>query len=128
MAQLERYQQAPLPVFNVAAFYTLQKEKTASLALAVVFPQGVDAQAAAERLAGRITDYTSVRRRRKLDDRWAFDQAVGFEANGLPVALVVMRAEAKGPTKNSTGQTSVAIWNWAEMVLTGDTLFLWTEP
>ncbi|MCJ7431982.1 MAG: hypothetical protein MUO77_00695 [Anaerolineales bacterium] len=124
----DSYHQKPLHVFDLAIFATLQKADTAYLVLALVFPNGIDAQSNADIIAERLKDYTSLRYKGKLDDYWTFEKADGIEANGLPVALVVMRAEASEAKEITAGIYGVTIWRWIDMIEARDLLFLISEP
>ena len=95
--------------------------------LAVVFEQDADADAAAETLADRLQNYVSIATQQPLDERWTFEQATGIEAEGLPVALVVMRADDPPPTPQDAQLVNTAVWAWIRMILYRDTLFLALE-
>ncbi len=127
----ERYSQqgASLPPYTLVAFATRhsQAQGASYLILALVFDQDADAEAAAETLADRLRNYASVVTQQPLDERWTFEQATGVEAEGLPVALVVMRADDPPPTPASEPLVNTAVWSWIHMILYRDTLFLTLE-
>ena len=113
---------------NLAAFTTYQQEQTTYLVLCLVFPGETDAQAAADIVAQRLRDYSSISKHTKLDDDfWRFEKATGVETNGLPVAVIVMRAAETPPTEIREGSYSVYRINWYEMVIARDVLFLLNE-
>lgn len=117
----------PLPAYELAAFATLQNGQTTYLLLALVFPQGVDAQSAADVVAGRMETYTSLSLQQPLDDRWELEKAAGVEVNGLPVALVVMRAIPREPQEITPGSYGVGVWSWYQLVVRRDVMFLLPE-
>jgi hypothetical protein len=120
--QLARYAAEPLPPCALAAFATYHGAEASYLTVALVFPIGVDAQAAAATLAGRMQTYVSPVTGRSLEEQWAFQRANAVEAAGLPVALVTMRVA--DPEEEAGGNWR--IFNWAELVFRRDLLFLTT--
>ena len=86
-----------LPMYDMVAFATRHAEGASYLIAALVFPPATDEQAAADALASRVQDYISTRYGEPLSDRWTFDRALGVEANGLSVALLVMRVDDPPP-------------------------------
>jgi len=116
-----------LPAYKLVAFATRHTEGASYLILAVVFPKGADASAAADILADRLRNYESWVAEMRLDERWTFDQATGTEAEGLPVALVVMRADDPPPTPEDASMVNTAVFSWMRMIVSRDTLFLTIE-
>jgi hypothetical protein len=113
----------PLPMYLTVAFATRHAAGASHLVLAVVFPPGVDAAAAAEVLGKRLRDYKSVLTRASLADRWSFEKAVGVTAGGLPVALVAMRVPDP-PVAAAGDAKPAAVFSWPRMVYQRDMLFL----
>jgi hypothetical protein len=127
--QLTGYAEGPqLPIYTLVAFATRHTEGASYLILAVVFPEGADAAAAADILADRLQNYTSPYYDRPLDERWAFEKATGVKAEGLPVALVVMRVDDPPPIPEDAPLVNAAVLSWYELVTRRDTLFLMIEP
>ena len=128
---LEKYawQGASLPPYKLVAFATRhsQAQGASYLILAVVFDQDVDAGAAAETLAHRLRNYSSLATQQPLDEYWTFEKATGVEAEGLPVAVVVMRADDPPPTPQDAPLVNTAVWAWMRMIVYRDTLFLALE-
>jgi hypothetical protein len=116
-----------LPTYTLVAFATRHAKGASHLILAVVFPKETDAAAAAEVLAERMRNYTSLRTRSKLDEYWSFEKAISVEANGLPVALVVMQVDDPEPTPEDAAQVNAGVFSWVQLVTARDTLFLATE-
>lgn len=115
---------AALPVYDLAAFATRHAEGATYLIVVVVFPPGVDSEAAADGLAARIQNYISSRYEEGLQDRWAFDRAAGIDVDGLPVALVVMRADDPPPTPEDQQMVNSAVLAWVDLVFARDIGFL----
>jgi hypothetical protein len=129
LAQLEAYAQgSQLPYYTLVAFATRHTQGASYLILAVVFPKGTDASAAADILADRLRNYISLARGMPLDDLWTFDMASGVEAEGLPVALVVMRVDDPPPTPEDQAMVNAGVFSWSYMVTGRDLLFLIVEP
>jgi hypothetical protein len=127
VAQLEEYAEGPpLPAYNLVAFATRHSEGASYLILAVVFPEGMDADSAADILADRLKNYISLTTGGPLDERWTFDMATGIEAGGLPVALVAMRVDDPPPTPEDQTMVNTAVLPWIDLVIRHDTLFLVT--
>jgi hypothetical protein len=118
--QLARYASKPLPPFALAAFATYRGAEASYLTLALVFPNGVDATGAADILAERMQTYVSPVTGSPLNERWTYQDAVGVEAAGLPVAIVTMRVDDREEDANGAGR----IFSWADLVFRRDTLFL----
>lgn len=129
--KLAELSQGPqLPAYSLVAFVTHHTEGATYLILAVLFPKGADAQAAADLLADRLRDYVSFRFNRPLSEVWAergarVEKAVAVEAGGLPVALVLIRAEDPPPTPPDQAQVNAAIAWWVDLVIARDYGFLW---
>lgn len=119
-AQFERYAQAPLPPYLALGFATERAGDTSYLTLAVVFPPGIDGNAAAEILGERLVTYHSVVTGDTLADRWTFVQAIGVESDGLPVALVTMQSS----NASAGDEAYKRPITWSEMVFQRDLLFL----
>ncbi len=116
-AQLDAYVQAPLPPYLALGFATHRLDTESHLTLAVVFPPGVDGDAAAEILGERLATYKSVTSKRPLLEHWSFVQQASIELEGLPVALVTMHATSEG----IASQRPLA---WSDLVFQRDLLFL----
>jgi hypothetical protein len=89
-----------LPFYTMVAFGTRHSRDAGAtfLILALVFPPGTDAQAAAEAVGARLRDYVSLRYQKTLEDRWTFDRRSAPKWTPAAVALVVMRAADPPPT------------------------------
>jgi len=116
--------QPALPLYTLAVFATRHGEGASHLILAVVFPPNIDAKAAANILAERLQNYTSLVTNQPLDDRWTFELATGTKVNNLPVALVSMRIDDPFPTPEGQELPNAAVFSWVQMVQARDTLFL----
>lgn len=116
-----------LPGYTLVAFATRHTEGASYLILAVVFPAGADADEAADVLTERLQSYESLRTLRPLDDYWTFEKATAVEAEGLPVALVVMRADDPPPTPENESRVNSAVFSWMRLVVYQDLLFLTIE-
>ncbi len=116
-----------LPAYKLVAFATRHTEGASYLILAVVFPKNTDAKAAADILADRLRDYTSLVDRRPLNERWTFEKATAVQAEGLPVALAVMRVDDPPPTPEDEPQVNTAVLPWYYMISYRDVLFLTIE-
>ncbi len=124
-AQLgDAYGPGTLPVYGVAAFFTSHTPGATYLTLALVFPPGADAQAAAGVLAERLQTYVSVQTQAPLTDRWTFDRSAGVTANGLPVALVTMRVDDPPPAPEDSTLANASVWAWSNMIYSRDYGFL----
>jgi hypothetical protein len=130
MEQFERQfaELPPLPSHKLAAFATRHSAGGSSLILAVVFPSGTDAQAAADVLAGRLKSYVSLRFGGPLDERWTFQTSKGVDVAGTPVALVVMRADDPPPTPADAPIVNTYVFSWVELVYARDLGFLMIGP
>lgn len=127
--QLQKYVERPLSPYLVLGFGTQHIPGATYLSLAVVFPKTVDAHAAADLLADRLQNYYSVYSGDSLEKFWSFHQAAGVEANGLPVALVVMRVADPAQPDDGDSSFRPTLFGWSEMVFRRDLLFLFIgEP
>ncbi len=124
--QLDKEQAAglALPEYALVNFATRHTEGASYLILAVVFPAGEDAEAAASLLAERLQNYVSLATRQTLEDRWTFEMSAAVEIEELPVALVVMRADDPPPTPADEPRVRTSVFSWIDMVVRRDTLFL----
>jgi hypothetical protein len=118
--QLALYAAEPLPPYALAAFATYRGAEASYLTLALVFPNGVDATGAATILAERMQTYVSPVTGSPLNERWTYQDAVGVEAAGLPVALVTMRVDDRKEGAHDIGR----IFSWADLLFRRDVLFL----
>lgn len=116
-----------LPPYDLVAFGTRHSPGATHLILAVVFPVDTDAKAAANVLAERMENYTSLVTNQPMTDRWDLEMATGTKVNGLPVALVSMRVDDPAPTPDGQELPNAAVFTWSQMVWSRDTLFLATE-
>ena len=129
--KLAELSQGPqLPAYSLVAFVTSHTEGATYLILAVVFAEGTDAQSAADLLADRLQNYRSPRYRRLLSEEWAergakVEKALAVEAGGLPVALVLVRADDPPPIPPDQPLGNVAVPWWADIVWNRDLGFLW---
>ena len=129
-------QPGTLPPFTLAAFatrHTLPGEDplpnghgATSLVLALVLAPGADADAAAQTLAGRLDGYVSLVTGAPLSDRWILAQSFGTEAEGLPVAVAVMRVDDPLPDE-SGAPGNPGVLSWVELIFSRDVLFLAAE-
>jgi hypothetical protein len=119
-----------LPRFDLVAFGTRHSADQGAtfLILALVFPPGTDAQAAADAVGARLRDYVSLRIRATLEDRWTFDRAISAEVDGLPVALVVMRAADPLPTPEDEPVARAGVFSWIDLIFARDWGFLVPGP
>lgn len=118
---------APLPPYTLAAFGTFRGTGATFLALAVVFPPGTDASAAAITLSDRMAQYVSLVTQAPLSERWTFDRAFADESGTLPVAVVVMRVDDPPPPAEGE-QVNTAILAWTDLVYRRDLGFLVPGP
>jgi hypothetical protein len=114
----------PLPPYYLAAFGTRHSPGATHLILAVVFPTDTDAKAAANILADRMENYTSLVTNQPMADRWEFELATGTKVDGLPVALLSMRVDDPLPTPEGQELPNAGVLAWIQLVLARDTLFL----
>jgi hypothetical protein len=119
-----------LPLYTMVAFGTRHSHDAGAtfLILALVFPPGTDAQAAADAVGARLRDYVSVRYQTTLEDRWTFDRAISAEVDGLPVALVVMRAADPPPTPEEEPLARAGVFSWIDLIFARDVGFLAPGP
>jgi hypothetical protein len=122
--QLARYAAEPLPSFALAAFATYRGSGASYLTVALVFPIGVNAEAAAATLAERLQTYVSPVTGVPLDGDWAYEDASAVEAAGLPVALVTMRVD----DPEEEADESWHIFSWANLIFRRDVHFLMNGP
>ena len=124
--QSDNYFQQSLPDFDLAGFATFQNEKTSFLTLILVFPKDTDALSSADILAERLQTYTTLDDRVPFKEWWTVEKATVSPINGLPVAIVVMKAEARefqGPLGND-----LSVLTWIPLIFNQDILFLKTGP
>jgi len=119
-----------LPAYSLVAFVTRHTEGATYLILAVVFPKGTDGQAAADLLADRLQNYVSLASKRRLMEMWAKygaspEKAIAVNAGGLPVALVLVRADDPAPAASSREMSTVSVPRWVDLVARRDLGFLW---
>lgn len=118
-----------LPPYMLAAFATRHKPGTTYQVIALVFPQSVDGDAAAETLEARIRNYTSYRFRMPfseiLERQGArIEFAAATEAEGLPVALLVIADDDPTFEKDELGMRQTAVFSWWQFITSRDTMFL----
>ena len=120
---------APLPPYSLLAFGTRHSadQGASFLVLGVVFLPGTDAEQAAGVIETRIKDYVSLLTGAPLDERWAFDRAFATEAEGLPVAVIVMRVDDPVIDPDSTGPAG-RVFSWVDMLYARDLGFLVPGP
>jgi len=128
----ERFEQEAddLPGWEVAAFATHHAGDASYLTLAVVFKEGTDADRAAEVLADRLENYESmVYAGRSLMElcRCSLESADAVEAEGLPVAIVTLRAENPAPTPEDEPVVNTFVFSWWRQILPLDTGFLMSD-
>ncbi len=115
--------QPRLTPYVLSAFTTHHNAGKTYLVLALVFSANSDAETAAKNLGERIQNYTSVVRQTPFLDaiHARFERSLAVEANGLPVALVVLSADDPGPD-------STAVPDWTRVVFARDLGFLYVNP
>ena len=119
--------QHTLSAFDLAGFATFQSGKTSFLTLVLVFPKGgTNAQSAADVVAERLENYTSIATKGNLGDIWSLEKTTGLKINDLPVAIIVMRSEADAV--QSVEGNSLRVFTWSHLILRQDILFLKTTP
>ncbi|MBW8012782.1 MAG: hypothetical protein FVQ83_16310 [Chloroflexi bacterium] len=126
-ADLEDYSDPELPTFSLAAFATRHTNGETYLILAVVFPEDEDPESAAEILANRMENYVSIFTGRDFSEFWDLELFEGVQAAGLPVAVVVMRADDPPPTPDDEPMVNTYVISWLRMLNRRDTLFLVSE-
>ena len=122
--QSENYFQHSIPDFDLAGFATYQDNKTSFLTLILVFPKDTDALSSADILAERLQNYTTLDAGVPYKEWWTVEKASVSSINGLPVAIVVMKAEAResqGPLGNNLN-----VLTWSPLIFFQDILFLKT--
>lgn len=116
-----------LPGWEVAAFATQHADDASYLTLLVVFDEDTDAEEAADVLAERLEDYDLLRDpNRTLMEycRCSLEQVVALRAEGLPVALVTLRADNPPPTPEDETIVSAFVFSWMRLIASRDTGFL----
>jgi hypothetical protein len=130
-AKLAELRQGPqLPAYSLVAFVTRHTKGATYLILAVVFPEGTDAQAAADLLVDRLRNYVSPFYGGLLADVWAehgttVEKGVAVKANGLPVAVILVRADDPPPAPPDQATVGAAVSSWWDLVMRRDLGFLW---
>jgi len=125
----ELRQGSQLPAYSLVAFVTRHTEGATYLILTVVLPKGTDAQAAADLLADRLQNYVSLQFKRPLFEIWAaqgakVEKAIAVEAGGLPVGMILVRADDPLPTPPDQRLVNAAVPRWISMVELRDLGFL----
>ena len=123
---------ADLPAYTLATFATTHSlsNKTTSLILALVFPKGVDAAAAAQVLQDRLGKADSLLAEKPfLEAMGAADEKVyAVQAGGLPVVLAVLHLPDPDPNAmNSSGQPVIHVGAWLNFILSRDLMFLYVR-
>ncbi len=115
--------QPKLTPYVLSVFASRHNAGKTYLVMALVFSANSDAETAARNLGERIQQYTSVVTQRPfLDSIHAhFDRAFAVQANGLPVALIVLSADDPGPD-------STVVPDWTRAVFARDLGFLYVNP
>jgi hypothetical protein len=118
-----------LPAYSLVAFVTSHTEGATYLILAVVFAKGTDGQAAADLLADRLQNHVSAAYKSPLSEVWAerrakLEKTIAVEAGGLPVALVLVRADDPPPTPADQVMANAAVPSWIDLVNRRDLGFL----
>ncbi len=116
-----------LPGWEVAAFATQHADEASYLTLLVVFDEGTDAEEAAKVLADRLEGYDLLRDPdRTLMEycRCSLEQAIAVKAEGLPVALVTLRADNPSPTPEDESIVNTFVFSWTRLLFSRDTGFL----
>ncbi len=118
-----------LPAYDLAVFATRSRADDTQLVLALVFPPGVDAQAATDALLMRMKRYTSLRTNELLMDLWAergveIEWGRGQEVGGLPVGLVSISARNPTLQDGEDGRAETYIFSWQDMVYALDLGFM----
>jgi hypothetical protein len=112
--------QPKLTPYVLSAFTTHHNNGKTYLVLALVFSSGSDAQTAAKNLGDRIQNYTSIMTNAPFLDaiHAKFERSLAVQANGLPVAMVVLSADDPGPD-------STVVPDWTRAVFSRDLGFLY---
>lgn len=119
----EGYTQA-IPLYTLVGFATRHAPGATYNILAMVFPPGEDAAAAAETLGQRLAAYESLwESKTPFGERWALDRALAVNVDDLPVALVVMRQDDPPPAPDGE-RANTALLTWIDLIVTGDLGFL----
>jgi hypothetical protein len=127
----QRYERdaGDLPGWELVAFVTQHAVEASYLTLLVVFDEGTDAEEAAEVLADRLEDYELIQQPRPLMDycRCSLEPVTAVEAEGLPVALVTLRADNPPPTPEEELMVNTFVFDWMRLVWQRDTGFLMSD-
>lgn len=118
-----------IPAYELAVFATRSRGEDSQLLLALVFPEGVDAQAAADALMMRMKRYASLRTDQPLTALWSergveIEWGRGQTIGGLPVALVSLSARNPTLQEDDTGRTETYVFSWQDMVYAMDLGFM----
>ncbi len=116
----------PLPPYTLVAFATRHTTGASSLILALVYPEGATAgaEAAATEVGQRLSGYISLATNAPLDDRWSLAATATTQAEGLPVALIVMRANDPPPTPDDQRMVNSSVFAWVQLILRRDLAFM----
>lgn len=129
-ALLERFDfGTPLPVYQLSVFATRSRENDSQLLLALVFPPGVDAQAATDIVLMRMKQYNSLMTNEPLIDLWAergveIEWGRGVEIDGQPVALISLSAANPTFEVRDGGIRDTGVFSWINMVYARDLGFI----
>jgi hypothetical protein len=129
-ALLERFDfGTPLPLYHLAVFGTRSRENDSQLLLALVFPPGVDAQAATDIVLMRMKQYESLRTRQPLTELFAergveVEWGRGVDIEGVPVALISLSAANPTFEETGSGMRNTAMFSWMDMVYARDIGFI----
>jgi len=118
-----------VPVYDLAVFATRRRADDTQLVLALVFPAGIDAQAATDALLMRMKRYTSLRTNQPLIDLWAergveIEWGRSQEIGGLPVGLVSISARNPAFDEDENGRVNTYVFSWQDMIYTRDLGFM----
>jgi hypothetical protein len=106
---------------------TRHSKGTTYLILALVLPEGTDADAAAQLLADRVRNYVSIASGEPLGITWPLELVAGLEHVGQPTALVVIRVDDPSPLPADADSADAMVLGWYPLLVHGDTLFLLPE-
>lgn len=115
--------QPKLMPYVLSVFASYHNAGKTYLVMALVFSAGSNAETAAKNLGERVQNYTSIVTERPFLDtiHAQFDRAFAVQANGLPVALVVLSADDPGPD-------STVVPDWTRAIFARDLGFLYVNP
>ncbi len=118
-----------LPPYDIAAFATYHQTGQSWLVVALVHPEGTDAEAAAEALQARFESYTSAVTNEPfmelLGDRGVELRSVrAVEASGRPVTLLVLEDPDPTLELDEDGRRDTYVFSWNRMVFARDLGFL----